>query len=192
MARPDSRQHDPRHDSRPSGVTAPDLKIGQLAQATGTQVQTIRYYERAGLLPPPARSDGNYRLYGDAHVERLAFIRHCRGLDMTLDEIRVLLRYRDAPRESCDEVNALLDAHIGHVATRIHELRHLERQLKALRARCPDARQAEHCGILVELDQAAREDRAPAMPMGSRTATGHVASAHGRPAHGTGTDPHRH
>ena len=71
------------------------MKIGQMAQATGTQVETVRYYEREGLLPVAGRTHGNYRVYDDSHVQRLSFIRHCRCLDMTLDEIRVLLRFKD-------------------------------------------------------------------------------------------------
>ena len=77
------------------------MKIGELARRTGCQVETIRYYEREGLLPEPARSPGNYRLYGSAHVERLTFIRHCRALDMTLGEIRTLLMHRDHPERDC-------------------------------------------------------------------------------------------
>ncbi|WP_449252207.1 Cd(II)/Pb(II)-responsive transcriptional regulator [Chitinimonas lacunae] len=127
------------------------LKIGELAQRTGCQVETVRYYEREGLLPPPGRSQGNYRMYGESHVERLQFIRHCRALDMTLDEIRVLLASRDAPDQSCAEANALLDAHIGHVAARIEELRRLEAQLLDLRHRCGAAQAARDCGILREL-----------------------------------------
>jgi len=127
------------------------MKIGELARAAQTQVETIRYYEREGLLPQAPRSDGNYRIYGPVHVERLAFIRHCRSLDMTLGEIRVLLRFKDAPQAQCGEVNVLLDEHIGHVTTRIRELRQLERQLKALRDQCRTPRDAAHCGILNEL-----------------------------------------
>lgn len=79
------------------------MKIGELANLTQTQVETIRYYEREGLLPETARTGGNYRIYGDAHAARLSFIRHCRGLDMTLDEIRILLHFKDAPSENCGE-----------------------------------------------------------------------------------------
>ena len=68
------------------------MHIGELARRTGIQVETIRYYEREGLLPEPARSDGNYRVYGPGHLEQLQFIRHCRSLDMSLDEVRTLLR----------------------------------------------------------------------------------------------------
>jgi Cd(II)/Pb(II)-responsive transcriptional regulator len=127
------------------------MKIGDLAQATGTDIQTIRFYEREGLLPAPARTAGNYRIYSASHAERLAFIRNCRSLDMALSEIRVLLRFKDAPQEDCGEVNALLDDHIGHVASRIRELKHLERELKQLRSRCASASEARDCGILDQL-----------------------------------------
>ena len=70
------------------------MRIGPLAEATGTPVETIRFYEREGLIPPARRTENNYRLYTAAHAERLAFIRHYRNLDMTLDEIRSLLRLR--------------------------------------------------------------------------------------------------
>jgi DNA-binding transcriptional MerR regulator len=85
-----------------------NLKIGDLAKRAGCLVETIRYYERVGLLLGPARSEGNYRLYTNVHVERLQFIRHCRALDMTLEEIRNLLRFRDAPDENCSEVDTCL------------------------------------------------------------------------------------
>ena len=148
------------------------MKIGELALAALTPVETIRYYEREGLLPQAPRSQGNYRIYGPEHVERLAFVRHCRSLDMTLEEIRVLLRFKDAPQAECGEVNALLDEHIGHVATRIRELRRLERQLKALREQCVDVREAANCGILNELTQSAR-------PTVVRSAGAHVPGSHG-------------
>ena len=130
------------------------MKIGALAEATGTPVETIRFYEREGLLPPPARAENNYRLYLPIHVERLAFVRQCRGLDMTLDEIRALIELRDSPAQDCGEINALLDEHIGHVAQRIRELRVLERDLKALRARCTSPHAVAECGILSGLDHA--------------------------------------
>lgn len=150
------------------------MKIGDLAKASSTPIETIRYYERQGLLPAPARSEGNFRVYEATHLERLQFIRHCRGLDMSLDEVRVLLRFRDAPESDCGDVNALLDEHIGHVSTRIKELRALEKQLKALREQCADPRAADHCGILNGLSAAAQES-APAAPKGH----GHLRSVHG-------------
>lgn len=147
------------------------MKIGELANATGTQIETIRYYEREGLLPSPSRTEGNFRIYADEHVERLSFIRHCRSLDMTLDEIRRLLHFKDAPAENCGDVNTLLDAHIGHVADRIRELRALEKQLKSLRERCREAQDAAHCGILSELSRP--------MPDSAVRNAGHVRRTHG-------------
>jgi Cd(II)/Pb(II)-responsive transcriptional regulator len=139
------------------------MKIGELARRAGCQVETIRYYERAGLLPAPARSRGNYRQYDAGHVERLAFIRRCRSLDMALDEIRALLRFRDAPDESCGAVNELLDEHMRHVAERIDELQQLERQLAALRRQCGGSRPSKHCGILRDLSSTSI-DALPAAP----------------------------
>ena len=139
------------------------MKIGQLAQAAGTQVETIRYYEREGLLPLAGRTEANYRVYDQSHAHRLAFIRHCRCLDMTLDEIRVLLKYKDAPQDNCGEVNQLLDAHIGHVTQRISELKVLQSELRALRSGCPVDEVAANCGVLSGLDLAARaHDHRPA------------------------------
>ena len=130
------------------------MKIGELASASGTAVETIRYYEREGLLPAPARTESNYRSSGPEHLARLQFIRYCRGLDMSLDEVRVLLRFKDSPRENCGDVNAVLDDHIGHVSRRIKELRALEKELKELRAQCGEAREAQECGILEGLSKA--------------------------------------
>jgi Cd(II)/Pb(II)-responsive transcriptional regulator len=127
------------------------MKIGELAKVTGTPVETIRFYEREHLLPSPPRTAGNYRAYESEHAERLAFIRHCRSLDMALDEIRILLKIKDSRTENCGQVNALLDAHIGHVAHRIRELKDLERQLRSLRSQCREAQDAAGCGILKEL-----------------------------------------
>ena len=146
------------------------MKIGELARLTGTQVETIRYYEHEGLLPETARTEGNFRVYGNAHAERLSFIRNCRSLDMTLDDIRVLLRFKDSPAENCGAVNELLDQHVGHVSSRIRELRQLERQLRDLRDLCQEARDAEHCGILNELTQNSRKT--------SVKNVGHVRSVH--------------
>ena len=148
------------------------MKIGALAVESSTPIETIRYYEREGLLPAPARTQGNFRVYEAVHRERLQFIRFCRGLDMSLDEVRVLLRFKDAPGEDCGDVNALLDEHIGHVSTRIRELRTLEKQLKELRARCGVSQPADRCGILSGMTRAAQ---APTKP---RQAKGHLRSVH--------------
>jgi Cd(II)/Pb(II)-responsive transcriptional regulator len=133
-----------------------NLKIGDLARRTQCQAETIRYYEREGLLPAPNRTAGNYRVYGQGHIDRLLFIRNCRLLDMTLDEIRQLLRLRDTPQKNCDAAHALLDEHIAHVSSRLAELKLLERQLKALREQCGPLRDDDkECGILDGLGYAA-------------------------------------
>lgn len=147
------------------------MRIGELSQASATPVETIRYYEREGLLPAPARTEGNYRIYTPLHAERLGFIRQCRNLDMALDEVRVLLRFKDEPAADCGEVNALLDEHIAHVAHRLRELRTLEKQLRALRAQCASPHAAADCGILQGIDVAAGH---PAKAAGRR----HVRGAH--------------
>lgn len=151
------------------------MKIGELAAATQTPIETIRFYERELLLPTPERSAANYRVYTDAHIERLAFVRHCRSLDMTLDEIRVLLRFKDHPTDNCAEVNDLLDAHIGHVAHRIQELKLLEKHLKALRQQCQNGSDAAYCGILAELAHASSSPAA--VPQAQ---IGHVHGTHAR------------
>jgi Cd(II)/Pb(II)-responsive transcriptional regulator len=147
------------------------MKIGDLAKATGTQVQTVRYYEREELLAAPARTEANYRSYNETHVARLRFIRHCRSLDMTLDEIRALLRFKDDPAANCEAVNELLDEHIDHVVERIRELKRLQAELKDLRAQC-DAHGAT-CGILGALEKKGKPGAHP-------TKKAHVAGPHGR------------
>lgn len=129
------------------------MKIGDLARLSGIPVETIRFYEREGMLPAPARTASNYRVYDRAHAERLAFVRHCRTLDMALDEIRVLLRFKDQPEQNCGEVNRVLDEHIAHVTQRITELDSLRAQLLTLRSQCHDAQDAGHCGILQGLSE---------------------------------------
>ncbi|WP_438646644.1 Cd(II)/Pb(II)-responsive transcriptional regulator [Pseudomonas aeruginosa] len=112
-------------------------------------------YESEGLLPEPARSEGNFRLYDEVHLQRLLFIRRCRAKDMTLDEIRQLLNLRDRPELGCGEVNALVDAHIAQVRTKMKELRALERELMDLRRSCDSARTSRECGILNSLAEPA-------------------------------------
>ncbi len=149
--------------------------IGALARDTDCPPETIRYYERAGLLPPAARTAGNYRLYGPAHLERLVFIRNCRALDMTLDEIKQLLRFRDVPRSECGAAHALIDEHIAHIGERIAELEQLQSQLQVARRQCQAAGEAKKCAILDRLEQ---------KPPGSPSPQSKKAKAHIRGAHG--------
>ena len=156
------------------------MKIGELAAATDTPVETIRFYEREGLIPEPARTESNYRTYSPAHTQRLGFIRQCRSLDMALDEIRVLLRFRDEPLENCGEVNKVLDEHIEHVTQRLRELRSLEAQLRELRALCRSAQSGQSCGILEHLNTASGSAGSRSRkPSPGHT---HVGPVHGRPA----------
>jgi len=127
------------------------MKIGELAKRTDCKVETIRYYEREGLMPMLPRSGGNYRRYNDRLVERLTFIRHCRSLDMSLEEIRMLLGFHDRPEEICGDVIVLLDRHIAQVDARLTHLQTLKSQLRELRQLCGDGRAARDCGILKEL-----------------------------------------
>ena len=127
------------------------MKIGELAQVAQCTVETIRYYEKEGLISAPERTAGNYRKYNSSHVERLRFIRNCRALDMTHGEIHALLGLMGKPDDGCNAVNLLLDDHIGHVDVRIAELQHLKQQLTHLRQQCQAERVIEDCGILHEL-----------------------------------------
>ncbi len=153
------------------------MKIGDLAQAAATPVETIRFYEREGLIPEPERTASNYRSYEASHLQRLVFIRRCRALDMALDEVRPLLAFMDHPGPDCSEVNQVLDEHIQHVTARIKELRKLELELRALRARCVAVNPGQACGILQGLNQPLR-DGTEAVPSGG--AHIHVGPVHRR------------
>jgi DNA-binding transcriptional MerR regulator len=104
--------------------------------------------------PAPERTQNNYRAYTEEHAETLQFIRHCRALDMTIEEIRVLLEFREHPNAACSGVNELLDTHISHVTDRIRALSDLEGQLLQLRSRCAVEQPAKDCGILQALAEA--------------------------------------
>jgi Cd(II)/Pb(II)-responsive transcriptional regulator len=131
------------------------MQIKALSDATGVDVETIRYYERQGLLPAPARQANGYRDYGQPQLERLAFIRHCRALDMPLADVRQLLAALDAPGPECGDVNALIDQHLTRVRARLTSLRALEKQLRSLRNTCNGQPGEAGCGILHELVAAA-------------------------------------
>ena len=143
-------------------MTTP-LRIGELAQATGVEVETIRYYEKIGLLPAPARHANGYRAYGTAHLERLAFIRHCRALDMPLADIQRLLEFVHAPSTACADINALIDAQLARVQARLQSMHALEKQLFSLRQRCQAGHGGE-CGILHELVAAAHGESCACHP----------------------------
>lgn len=124
------------------------MRIGELAKSVQTPIDTIRFYERFGLLPKPARTASNYRTYSDIHAARLAFIRRCRNLEMSLDEIRRLLQFCDEPQRQCDAVNDMIEKHILQVESRIGGLQSLARELRQLRAVCRAPAKAKNCQVL--------------------------------------------
>jgi Cd(II)/Pb(II)-responsive transcriptional regulator len=145
------------------------MKISDLSRATGVDVDTIRYYEKAGLLPEPARESNGYRSYGPPQLERLAFVRHCRALDMPLAEVKHLLDFVDGAPDGSGDIEALIEAQLKRVRARLKSLRALERQLAQLRDRC-DADHATHeCGILHELVAAAHGEACACHPAGVRS-----------------------
>ncbi|PZQ22035.1 MAG: transcriptional regulator [Sphingopyxis macrogoltabida] len=112
------------------------MKIGELSRATGTNIETIRYYERIGLLPPAARTAANYRSYGPAHRSRLAFVRHSRDLGFTIEEIRSLLDLSDHPTRDCAEADRIASAHLDQVEGKIAQLTTLRDELTRIVGRC--------------------------------------------------------
>lgn len=123
------------------------LSIGQLSRTTGCKVETIRYYERIGLMPAPARSEGNQRRYTQTHEQRLAFIRHARELGFSLDSIRELLSMSDEPHASCETVDGIARQHLEQVRSRIARLRVLEAELQRMVNQCRGG-EVEDCRIL--------------------------------------------
>ncbi len=124
------------------------MKIGEISKRSCVPVETIRYYEKIGLLPKPDRETSGYRAYRNAHLDRLLFIKRCRNLDMAQDEIRELIRLSENPEADCHEVDALLARHLEHVRDRLKELSSLEKNLQQLQRACSDAGTVQECGIL--------------------------------------------
>jgi len=112
------------------------LQIGDLARATNTKVETIRYYEQIGLLPAPARTSGNFRAYSAKHLGRLSFIRRARDLGFTLDQVRELLSLSDQKRRSCEAVDVIARQHLADVDRKIEDLTALRDELFSLIEQC--------------------------------------------------------
>ncbi|HEY5568893.1 MAG TPA: helix-turn-helix domain-containing protein [Gammaproteobacteria bacterium] len=110
--------------------------IGPLARQSGVKIETIRYYERSGLMPDPPRTDGRHRLYSEDHLKRLLFIRRCRQLGFSMEQVRGLLHLVDGGRYTCGEVQALTLEHAGDVHRKIRDLRRLEKTLTGIAAKC--------------------------------------------------------
>lgn len=127
------------------------MRIGELSRETGVPVETIRYYEKEGLLEPPMRLQNNYRSYGDRHLARLHFIAHCRKLDMSLEEIREILNYDSSKPEEAGHIHELLHRQIEAVDARIRALTELQTKLYELEHSCHGHTQGHQCGIIQEL-----------------------------------------
>jgi Cd(II)/Pb(II)-responsive transcriptional regulator len=140
------------------------MKIGELATQAGTDAQTVRYYEREGLLAAPSRTPAGYRAYGTQHVERLNFIRHCRSLDMPLAEIKRLIDLSSNDKVSCDDVDQLVRSHLERVRAKRVALEALEAQLATLSAQCASGHRVADCGILGELIHAAHGEACACHP----------------------------
>lgn len=127
------------------------ISIGQLAKVTSTKVVTIRYYERIGLLPFPPRTSGNYRAYDREQVSRLGFIRRCRDLGFTLDQIRDLLNLSSRKDQDCTEVDRLAAAHLESVKAKIADLKRLATELQRINNCCEGGGRIADCRIIEAL-----------------------------------------
>ena len=127
------------------------LPIGGLAERIGVKVETIRYYEQVGLLPPPDRSEGNQRRYTRRHLERLAFIKHARDLGFSVDGIRTLLKLSDNPDMACDEAHRTAAGHLGEVRAKIAKLKSLEAELERIANSCSGGVPVRDCAVIEAL-----------------------------------------
>lgn len=123
---------------------------GQLAKSTGVKAETIRYYEKCGLLDAPARSAGGHRIYTDVHARRLTFIRRCRELGFSISEIDGLLGLANAGGKSCDQVRQATVSHQTDIHNKIRDLRKMEKTLKGLVLQC-EGNTSPSCPIIETL-----------------------------------------
>ena len=128
-----------------------ELTIGELAKAAEVPTSTVRYYERAGLVQPAGRSRGNYRVYSEASLQRLRFIRAAQAAGFTLDNVRVLLELADGSTSPCGAVQSVIEERLSAVSARMSDLGKVERVLKASIRMCRRAEKEGHCEVLDEL-----------------------------------------
>ena len=133
-----------------------NLRIGEVAARSGCHIETIRYYERIGLLPRPKRSSSGYRAYSEADVTRLRFVVHCRELGFSLDEIRSLRAHREDPKLSCGKVDALARQHLEDIQGKQRALARLSRELRQLIDTCARGQRGT-CEILAALQRPSRQ-----------------------------------
>ena len=126
------------------------LQRAELARRTGANLETVRYYEKIGLLPPPPRTASVYRSYDDAHEQRLGFVLRARELGFSLDEIRALLRLADEREQPCAEASRLAVTHLADVRAKIADLKRMERVLKDVVVQCGDGTRPD-CPLIESL-----------------------------------------
>ncbi len=129
------------------------MRIGELAKRSGVAVETIRFYEKEGLLTQARRTENNYRTYTQEHLRELNFIHHCRTLDMPLSDVKTLLACDATDTEQATHVHELIAHHVRLVDERIAKLKALKAHLMELAARCSGSHEGKPCGILVSLQE---------------------------------------
>lgn len=137
----------------------PALRIGEAAKRTGVSAANIRYYEKEGLLAPALRQENDYRLYAEPDLHRLRFIRMCRAMDMSLDEVRTLLALDWKNPADCRAATSTIAAHLQHVRERLEELKVLEKELQSLELLCNGHQ--DPCNLIATLHVQAEEAPTP-------------------------------
>jgi DNA-binding transcriptional MerR regulator len=127
------------------------FSIGELSKATGVRVVTIRYYEQVKLLPSPPRTERNYRIYRLEHLRRLQFVRRCRDLGFTLNQLRDLLRLSAQSRRRCSDIDRITGNHLKEIEAKIADLRRLAAELRRIKNGCPGRGRIADCRILAAL-----------------------------------------
>lgn len=133
-------------------TTPEPMTIGALSQRTGCNIETIRYYERIGMIPKPPRTQGGHRLYAQEHLKRLVFIRRSRELGFSLEQIRELLRFADGGRYTCSQVRAITVEHLDEVRARMKDLKRLEKVLNTMASQC-DRGKVPDCPVIEALSR---------------------------------------
>ena len=134
------------------------LSIGDVAKATGVKVVTIRYYEQMGLMPAPSRTEGNYRAYGHEHIRGLRFIRRCRDLGFTLEQVRDLLRLASRKNDECSEVDRITMRHLADIEAKVSDLARLAAELRRISECCRGDGLIADCRIIEALSPAPTRD----------------------------------
>jgi MerR family mercuric resistance operon transcriptional regulator len=129
------------------------LSSGELAREAGLNLETLRYYERRGLLPPPSRAESGHRRYDPESVSLLRHIKRAQGLGFTLAEIRDLIRGLESPKAVCDDICRAIEAKLSQLDRDLAMMRERRKRLQSLRAACPRTRPLRECPVIVELKQ---------------------------------------